>query len=40
MIDNERYTQILNILEKKKKVTVNGLVKTLYVSPATIRRHL
>lgn len=40
MIDNERYTQILNILEKKKKVTVNGLVKTLYVSPATVRRDL
>ncbi|MCQ3035901.1 MAG: DeoR family transcriptional regulator, partial [Bacilli bacterium] len=40
MLENERQIKIIEILEKEKKVTVNDLVKTLFVSPATIRRDL
>ncbi len=40
MYANERYDQILAILKVKKKVTVEKLVKELYVSPATVRRDL
>lgn len=40
MYNNERYDQILAILKVKKKVTVDKLVKELFVSPATIRRDL
>ena len=40
MLDNERQIKIIEILEKEKKVTVNDLVKTLFASPATIRRDL
>lgn len=40
MFENERHQKIMEILEKEKKVSVNKLVKTLYVSPATVRRDL
>lgn len=40
MYANERYDQIMAILKVKKKVTVEKLVKELYVSPATVRRDL
>ena len=40
MFKQDRYTQILSILQTRKSVTVNYLVKQLYVSPATIRRDL
>lgn len=40
MFENERYQKIMEILEREKKVSVNKLVKTLYVSPATVRRDL
>lgn len=40
MFENERHQKIMEILEKDKKVSVNKLVKTLYVSPATVRRDL
>lgn len=40
MYDNERYDKILEILKEKKKVTVDKLVKELYISPATARRDL
>jgi DeoR/GlpR family transcriptional regulator of sugar metabolism len=37
---NERRQQILSILQKEKFVTVGKLCKSLYSSPATIRRDL
>lgn len=40
MFENERHQKIMDILEKDKKVSVNKLVKSLYVSPATVRRDL
>lgn len=40
MSDFERQKKILEILEDKKRVSTNKLVKMLYVSPATIRREL
>lgn len=40
MFKQDRYAQILSILQTRKSVTVNYLVKELYVSPATVRRDL
>ncbi len=40
MFENERYQKIMEILERDKKVSVQKLVNTLYVSPATVRRDL
>lgn len=40
MSDLSREEQILEILKNEKSVSVNKLVKTLYVSPATVRRDL
>lgn len=40
MFENERQQKIMELLEKEKKVTVDKLVKVLYVSPATARRDL
>lgn len=40
MFIEERHQQILDLLQKKKSITVNELSSTLYVSNATIRRDL
>lgn len=40
MYNIERQTEILNILEKSKSISVNKLSKLLYVSEPTIRRDL
>lgn len=40
MYENERQEKIMQILEKEKKITVDKIVRTLYVSPATARRDL
>lgn len=40
MSDYERQKQILEILNAEQTVSVNKLVETLFVSPATIRRDL
>lgn len=40
MYNTERREQILNILEKKKSVSVTELANTLYVSAPTMRRDL
>ncbi|MDP4152280.1 MAG: DeoR/GlpR family DNA-binding transcription regulator [Bacillota bacterium] len=40
MLTLERHNKILEILNKKKSVTVNELSKKLFASPATIRRDL
>lgn len=40
MFENERQQKIMEILERDKKVTVDKIVKLLYVSPATARRDL
>jgi len=40
MLMNERRQQILSILQQEKFVTVGKLCKSLYSSPATIRRDL
>lgn len=40
MYKQERYDKILAILQDRENVTVDYLVHTLYVSPATVRRDL
>ena len=40
MYNLERHTEILNILDKNKSISVTKLSKLLYVSPPTIRRDL
>jgi DeoR/GlpR family transcriptional regulator of sugar metabolism len=40
MYDNERQNKILEILKQEKRVSVDKLVKMLYVSQATVRRDL
>lgn len=40
MYKQERYDQILSILQTRGSATVNYLVDNLYVSPATVRRDL
>lgn len=40
MYYTERFNQIIEILKKKKKVSVHNLAKELYVSEPTVRRDL
>ena len=40
MSDLLRQEEIMSILKARKSITVDSLVKILYVSPATVRRDL
>lgn len=40
MLIDERQSQIVNLINERKYVSVEDLVKTIYASPATIRRDL